>query len=180
GSTECFGPIRGETLDMQGMETMTERVADYFVGHHPTMPGSGKTAHAVDTARCLEDSAHASMMTSVTRPGKTPAAASSNGLPSCLRAILPRLTRARADSPAGLFTNCRRSGRSAGFLAVCVSYTLRFSSYLRVLYSRHRKASPSDVGHSRFVRTAASGETTRPVGKLRGLRIGRSTANSLA
>src|SRR5215472_10353603 len=46
-------------------------MADYFVGHHPTMPGSGKTAQAVDAARCLEDSAHAPMMTSVPRPGKT-------------------------------------------------------------------------------------------------------------
>jgi hypothetical protein len=58
GSAECLGPIRGETLDMLGMETVAERMADYFVGHHPTMPGSGKTAQAVDAARCLEDSAH--------------------------------------------------------------------------------------------------------------------------
>jgi len=57
-------------------------MADYFVGHHLTMPGSGKTAQAVDAARCLEDSAHASMMTSVPRPGKTTAGASPNGLRS--------------------------------------------------------------------------------------------------
>src|SRR5262247_747202 len=57
GSTECLGPIRGETLDMLGMETVAERMADYFVGHHPTMPGSGKMAQALDAARCLEDSA---------------------------------------------------------------------------------------------------------------------------
>src|SRR5215469_6767826 len=56
---------------MLGMETVAERMADYFVRHHPTMPGSGKKAQAVDAARCLEDSAHASMMTSVPRPGKT-------------------------------------------------------------------------------------------------------------
>src|SRR5262249_42141115 len=86
GSTECLGPIRGETLDMLGMETVAERMADYFVGHHPTMPGSGKTAQAVDAARCLEDSAHASMMTSVPRPGKTTAAAVRLHLRSCLRA----------------------------------------------------------------------------------------------
>jgi hypothetical protein len=55
------------------METVAERMADYFVGHHPTMPGSGKTAQAVDAARCLEDSAHDSMMTSVPRPGETTA-----------------------------------------------------------------------------------------------------------
>jgi hypothetical protein len=55
------------------------RHADYFVGHHPTMPGSGKTAQAIDAARCLEDSAHASMMTSLPHPGKG-TAASSTGL----------------------------------------------------------------------------------------------------
>jgi hypothetical protein len=70
---------------MQGMETVAERMADYFVGHHPTMPGSGKPAQAVDAPRCLEDSAHPSMMTSVPRPGKTTAAASSTGLRSYLR-----------------------------------------------------------------------------------------------
>jgi hypothetical protein len=32
------------------------------------MPGSSKTAQAVDAARCLEDSVHASMMTSVPAP----------------------------------------------------------------------------------------------------------------
>ena len=47
---------------MLGMETVAELMADYFVGHHPTMPSSGKTAQAVDAARRLEDSAHASMM----------------------------------------------------------------------------------------------------------------------
>ena len=30
GSTECLRPIRGETLDMLGMETVAERMADYF------------------------------------------------------------------------------------------------------------------------------------------------------
>ena len=70
GSTECLGPISGEALDMLGMETVAERMANYFVGHYPTMPGSGKTAHSVDAARCLEDSTHASMMTSVSHPGK--------------------------------------------------------------------------------------------------------------
>jgi hypothetical protein len=36
------------------------------------MPGSGKTAQAVDTARCLEDSAHASMMTRYQTDGRSP------------------------------------------------------------------------------------------------------------
>jgi|SRR6266853_1537727 len=80
-SAEGLGPIRGEALDMLGMETVVaERMADYFVGHHPTMPGGGKTAQAVDAARCPEDSAHASMMTSVPHPGKTTRTASSTGL----------------------------------------------------------------------------------------------------
>jgi hypothetical protein len=61
------------------METVAECMADYFVGYHPTMPGSGKTAHSVDAARCLEDSMHAFMMASVSYPGKTTAAASSTG-----------------------------------------------------------------------------------------------------
>jgi hypothetical protein len=76
GSTECLGPIRGKTLDMLRMETVAERMADYFVRHHPTMPGTRKTAQAFDPARCLEDSPHASMMTSVPRPGKTAVASS--------------------------------------------------------------------------------------------------------
>jgi hypothetical protein len=53
------------------METVAERMAYHFIGHHPTMPGSSKTAQALDRARYLEDSAHASMMTSVPRPGST-------------------------------------------------------------------------------------------------------------
>jgi hypothetical protein len=58
---------------MLGMETVAKRMADYFVGHHPTMPGSGKKAQALDAARRLEDSAHTFMMASVPRPGKTTA-----------------------------------------------------------------------------------------------------------
>ena len=87
---------------MPRMKTVAERMADYFAGYHPTMPGSGKTAQAVDTARCLEDSAHASMMTSVPPPGKTTAGASSTGLRLCLRATLPKLTLARVHGPAGV------------------------------------------------------------------------------
>ena len=70
----AIGPARlhagGEALDMLGMETVAERMADYFVGHHPAMPGSGKTTQAVDAARRPEDSAHASVMTGVPRPGQ--------------------------------------------------------------------------------------------------------------
>ena len=49
------------------METVAESVADYFIGHHATMPSSGKSAQAVDTACCLESTAHASMMTKCPR-----------------------------------------------------------------------------------------------------------------
>ena len=49
-------PISGEPLDMLGMETVAERMADHIVGHHPVMPGVGKTAQAVNSTRCLEDS----------------------------------------------------------------------------------------------------------------------------
>jgi hypothetical protein len=66
------------------------------------MPGSGKTAQAVDAARCLEDSAHASIMASVPRPSETTAAASSTGLRLCLRATLPKLTLAPVHGPAGV------------------------------------------------------------------------------
>jgi hypothetical protein len=38
-------------------------MGDHLVGHHPTMPGVGKTAQAVVATRRLEDSLHASMMT---------------------------------------------------------------------------------------------------------------------
>jgi hypothetical protein len=65
------------------METVAECMADYVIGHHPTMPGIGKTKQAVVAARCLEDRMHASIMTIVPCPCKTMAAASSTGLRSC-------------------------------------------------------------------------------------------------
>jgi hypothetical protein len=48
---------------MLGVEAVAERMSDHAVGHHPTVPGVGKTAKAVDATRRLEDSLHASMMT---------------------------------------------------------------------------------------------------------------------
>jgi hypothetical protein len=48
---------------MLGVEAVAERMGDHVVGHHPTMPGVGKTAQAVVATRRLEDSLHASMMT---------------------------------------------------------------------------------------------------------------------
>jgi hypothetical protein len=48
---------------MLRMETVAERMADRIVGHHPMMPGVGKTAQTVNSTRCLEDTAHATIMT---------------------------------------------------------------------------------------------------------------------
>jgi hypothetical protein len=50
---------------MLGVEAVAERMADHVVGHHPTMPGAGKTAQTVHSTRGLEDSLHASIMTIV-------------------------------------------------------------------------------------------------------------------
>jgi hypothetical protein len=71
GATECLGPVSGESLDMLGVETVAERMADHAIGHHPTMPGVGKTAQAVVATRCLKDCLHASMMTMVSYRGNT-------------------------------------------------------------------------------------------------------------
>jgi len=65
GATECLGPVSAESLDMLGVEAVAEGMADHVVGHHPTMPGFGKTAQAVVATRRLENSLHASMMTIV-------------------------------------------------------------------------------------------------------------------
>ena len=70
-STECLGPIRGESLDMPGMETVAEGMADYVVGHHPTMPGGVETVQAVVSAPGLEDSKHVSIMTILAGSCKT-------------------------------------------------------------------------------------------------------------
>ena len=63
GTTECLGPISGESLHMLRIEAVTERMADHVVGHHPMMPGFRKTAQAVHSTRRLEDSLHGSIMT---------------------------------------------------------------------------------------------------------------------
>ena len=60
-----------------GVEAVAERMGDHVIGHHPTMPGFGKTAQAVVPTRRLEDTLHASMMTILPSLCKTMAAASS-------------------------------------------------------------------------------------------------------
>jgi len=69
--------MSGESFHMLGVKAMAERMADHVVGHHPTMPGAGKTAQAVHSTRRLENSLHASIMTIVPCHCNTMAAASS-------------------------------------------------------------------------------------------------------
>src|SRR5215472_401638 len=71
GATERLGPVSGESLHMLGVEAVAERMADHVVGHHPTMPGAGKTEHAVHSTRGLEDRLHPCIMTIVLRLCKT-------------------------------------------------------------------------------------------------------------
>jgi len=70
-STERLSPISGESLDMQGMETVAERMADFFVSHQATMPGSGQTLQAVVSDRCPEDRTLGSIMTILGCSSKT-------------------------------------------------------------------------------------------------------------
>src|SRR5215470_6901477 len=63
GATQCLRPVRGESLDMLGVEAVAERMADHVVGHHPTMPGIGKPEQAIHSIHRLEDSLHRSIMT---------------------------------------------------------------------------------------------------------------------
>jgi hypothetical protein len=49
---------------MVGMEAMAEGMRDDFVVHHSMMPRFGETAQAVHSTGGLEDSLHASIMTS--------------------------------------------------------------------------------------------------------------------
>jgi hypothetical protein len=45
------------------MKTVAERMCDDVVRHHPTVPGVGKSAQALDATHRVEESLHASMMT---------------------------------------------------------------------------------------------------------------------
>src|SRR5262249_12624940 len=74
-TTQCLGPIGGESLDVLWMEAMAERMGHDLVGHHPLMPGLSKTAQAFAATYSLEDSLHAPMMTILQRLRKklTPA-----------------------------------------------------------------------------------------------------------
>jgi hypothetical protein len=56
---------------MLGVEAVAERMANHVIGHHPTMPGIGKTVQAVLATHRLKHCSHAFMMTIVPYPGKT-------------------------------------------------------------------------------------------------------------
>lgn len=62
-TAECLSPVSGESFDMLWVKTVAERMGDHIVRHHPTVPGVGKLAQAVNAACRVEESLHASMMT---------------------------------------------------------------------------------------------------------------------
>ncbi len=84
-STEGFSPIGGEAVDVLRMKTVAECMADYFVGHHPPVPGSGKPLQSVGAAHGLEDSTHASMLAIGPHARKGAAAQKSGGCPPVFR-----------------------------------------------------------------------------------------------
>jgi hypothetical protein len=57
GTPECLCPVSGESLDMLRVKAVTKRVADYFIGHCPLMPGPGQDAQTVRSTGRLEDRA---------------------------------------------------------------------------------------------------------------------------
>src|SRR6202522_2275830 len=50
---ECLSPVSSEPLAMLGMKAVAERMGDHLIGHHPTVPGVGKTAQPVHATRRL-------------------------------------------------------------------------------------------------------------------------------
>jgi len=64
GATECLGPVRSESLSMFGVKAVAERMRDHVIGHYSTMPGVGKTAHAVHSAGRFENRLHISIIQS--------------------------------------------------------------------------------------------------------------------
>src|SRR3984885_6958731 len=67
-TAECLSPVSGESLDMLRVKTVAERMSDHVVRHHPTVPGVGKSAQALDATHRVEESLHASMMTNPLLP----------------------------------------------------------------------------------------------------------------
>src|SRR5271170_6214265 len=62
-TAECLSPVSGESFGMEGVKTVAERMCDHVVRHHPTVPGIGKPAQAINAAYRVEESLHTSIMT---------------------------------------------------------------------------------------------------------------------
>ena len=73
GTAECFSPVGGKPLHMLRVEAVAEGVADYVVGHYPTMPGLGQATEAIIAPSRFEYSGH------VSDDGHGPAAAQDDG-----------------------------------------------------------------------------------------------------
>jgi hypothetical protein len=61
-AAEGPGPVGGKPPGVLRMESMTERVGDYLVGHHPGVPGPGQAEQARTAARGLIYALHAPRM----------------------------------------------------------------------------------------------------------------------
>jgi len=55
--------ISRQPLDMVGTEAMAERMRNHLIVHHPPMPGSSQTPHALHPTSRLEDALHSLIMT---------------------------------------------------------------------------------------------------------------------
>ena len=111
-STEGFGPISGEPLDMPGMETVAERMADYFIGHYPAMPGLGKTLQALGATRRLEDSTHAFHDTKSSLPRQTRSRSAFSQVTPCGPVDVASNNSARRESGWKIGAACNGSNAS--------------------------------------------------------------------
>ena len=58
-STQCLGPIRGESLDMLRVKAVAECMGHNIVVHHSLVPGGRKTAQSLIPACCFKYGTHA-------------------------------------------------------------------------------------------------------------------------
>jgi len=71
GTAQRLGPIRSQPLDVIGMKTMAERVADHLVVHHPGMPRAGQAKQRLGATSGLEHGLHDPKVPWPTVPPKT-------------------------------------------------------------------------------------------------------------
>src|SRR5262245_26583415 len=57
-SSKRLSPIRGEPLDVVGLNAVTEGMAHHLVTHHPGMPRGSQAQHAWFAARGLVNAPH--------------------------------------------------------------------------------------------------------------------------